>query len=580
MANKYPLIREFENLGDGIWRVDWFGGIEKNPSVESEYAVQIILSKLKTDGQNVDIASDQVVDQFSRRSISIGVGQIPLVHIGTLWENGRKLPIIAGHMDSFNLEINPDSVGIARATAKINEQTLIPFNDHAISSYGKDSWCLHISHNNDPAGIIIPAMEIIRFYYATSTLLSKATFNGDFVLAWNKLVNPDYTGMQGKRCVVHRRSHVEDNDCWTIGRVQNAPEAYNGVMQVLDSILVEHVNGLPAHPKTSFPFTGKTSIKARCQQVGWKHKRWLILSLISCSGSFPFDELEVIADNDSSSADPKTDLSESEKKPAWIKHEKSPANIEKCLLQSGAEPEANTKKHKFDLPEERFMAINNKEIIKTLKSECRYKSGSLKTNITPTKTDALGTGDGTYGQTGVTPIGISVENFKRRGLPASFETLVAMLEIVNGVPSVSGNLHHFACDNGLLEATLTKPSNRRQWAYLDSKKSGIRRFMVADLTVGSKHCCLIEVERRPASPSDTYLVEIIFHQDWHMPNSIELTELAIRLSKCDGRMKNISSLPNGLMRLNDGLRHTWASADEYATRVIEVIQQEQRLQIQ
>jgi hypothetical protein len=256
MASDYPTINEFKKLGDGVWRVDWFGAIEKNYSVESEYSVKVIVSRLKKAWKESDAATDQAVEHFTRQNISIGVGQLPLVRIGTFWEKGKQLPIVAGRMVSFDLEINPATINIAIATSKVNEKTLIPFNDHSVSSDGKGSWCVYVSHKNDPVGIIIPAMEIIRFYYATSTLLSKAVFNGDFVLAWNKLVNPENTGMKGKRCVVHRREHVEDNDCWTIGRVQNDINAYQGVREVLDSMVLEHTNGNPAHPKTGFPFTG------------------------------------------------------------------------------------------------------------------------------------------------------------------------------------------------------------------------------------------------------------------------------------------------------------------------------------
>lgn len=575
MANDYPTINEFKILGDGVWRIDWRGAIEKNPSIESEYAVKVIVSKLKTDWQNTNTATDEAVEEFTRRSISIGVGQLPFLQLGTFWKNGKHLATVAGELISFNLNINPSTTGIALATDKVEDQSLITYNDHKILKDGTGSWCLYLPYENDPAGIIIPAMEIIRFYYATSTLLSKAVFNGDFVFNWEQLVNPDNTGMKGKRCVVHRREHVEDNDCWTIGRIQNDTNAYQGVIDVLHSMVQEHANGKPAHPKSGFPFIGKTTLKARCKQIGWKHKRWLVLSLISCSGAFPYDELEVIADNSNIGADSTTDIPESEKKPAW-KNEKKPEKVGDLTLQSGAEPEADTRCYKISLPDERFSAISGKKIIKTLKSECHYKSGELKTIVTPVTVDMLGTGDGVYSKTGVAPASISVENKKRRGLPSNFETLDAMLKLLNSdsYPGASAQWHVFPLDKGQIKASLTRADNKRQWGYLDfdAEEKQIRRFMMADITIGERHCALIEVERRSKGAEESFQAELVFHSDWHAPNSADLIALSKSLSIKYGRMKNINSLPNGLIRLGDGLRHTWASANEYAVRVVEAVQ--------
>lgn len=289
----------------------------------------------------------------------------------------------------------------------------------------------------------------------------------------------------------------------------------------------------------------------------------------------PYDELEVLADNSNTGADPNTDIPESDKKPAR-KNEKRPESIGDLTLQSGFEPEADTRSYKISLPEERFSAISGKEIIKTLKSECRYKSGELKTIITPVTVDMLGTGDGVYSKTGVAPASISVENKKRRGLPSDFETLDAMLQLLNSdiYPGASGQWHKFPLDIGLIKASLTRPKNRRQWAYLDlySNEKHVRRFMVADITIGERHCCLIEVERRSDGAKEAFQAEIIFHQDWHAPSSADLIALSESLSKKYSRMKNINSLPNGLIRLGDGLRHTWASAEEYAARVVEAVQ--------
>lgn len=81
MRKAIPRIKEFPDDGR-IWRVDWFGGVERNPQVPSEPKIQLIISPV-VDGAT-DYAAISAVNHEERRSISIGVGQLLLVTIGSL----------------------------------------------------------------------------------------------------------------------------------------------------------------------------------------------------------------------------------------------------------------------------------------------------------------------------------------------------------------------------------------------------------------------------------------------------------------------------------------------------------------
>jgi hypothetical protein len=328
-------------------------------------------------------------------------------------------------------------------------------------------------------------------------------------------------------------------------------------------LIKAQANNVRAFPEAGFPFTGKTTIRARCKQIGWEKKRWLVLSLISCSGSFPFDQLEVIADNDGRKADPDTDKPDDEKKPAWTNPSNQSRPLDETTLQSVIEPESHTEKFEIDCPQDRFSAIKNIKISKRKKEECDYKAGELRTIILLNGNGVMGTGDGTYSQTGVTPTNIETSG-DRKGLPASLDGLIVMLETLNKYPGISARLHPFPQEDGLIKATLTNKANKRQWSYLHFRTRKIRHFMIADIQFVDSYFTLIEVERRPDSPSDTYLAELLFHHDGSAINSGELTKIAMELSKVDGRIKHLPTLPYKILRLGKGMRHTWKNTDEYA----------------
>lgn len=564
MAN-IPTIREFKELGPGDWRIDWLGSIEHDPDVPTERKVRVVLSRIRDNWSGTDVSSNEAVDHSTRTVVPVGVGQLPYFGLGTVWRNGKLLPIRPGTIVKFPLEINAENVGRALATQEVEGRALVPYSSHRILKEGIPSKCTYVSFNGDPAGIIIPDMELIRFYLATSTRLSKAVFDGDFLLNESSIYDPEFTGMDGDRFVINRRMDVSGDDCKIIGRIYNSYDASRAVKMVWDSMVESRANGLPVHPATCFPFSGKTTLRALCKQVGGKHKRWLVLSLISCSGPLPYSELLVIPDNDGSSADPDTDISDDEKIESWKTARKHIDPSVPPEIQSQQEPSANTERITFDIPEERFTALAGIKILERTKEQCHYKSGALKKSVDASDANSFGTGDGTHGKTDAAAADVKVTR-PRQGLPASFTTLTEMLDCLNSYPGVNARLYPFLDSEGLIEARRTRPSHLPQWGYLDYGLRLLRRIMVAEVRYCGRFYYLVEVERRP-NTTEHYLAELVCLPEARAISPGTLRNLADNLSRVKGRMVNLKALPDDLQRLGTGLKHTWESAKAYADSV-------------
>jgi hypothetical protein len=574
MPNQHVVINEFkdESRPGSTWRLNWFGGIERDPDVATEYKLQVVLTLVKEHAY-IEWHTEAAVEQDILRMIRIGVGQLPLLRIGSLWRDGKLIRLRTGVEQRFFLNIPMGIPNFYTATDKVGRLAgLIPFRDHRLMAYGKNTKCIVLPHEDDQAGIIIPVIELIRFYYASSTRLSKAVFDGDFIHAPTSIYDPEYTGMNGELAVVCRRQDVSDDDCWTIARILNSQDAFDGARRVNDSMIRSFANSSEAHPESRFPFSGPTRLKALCKQVGYAPTRWLVLSIVSCSGFFPYNELQVIADNDGRQADPETDIVGENKIPIARPSDKRGDESDPVTLQSGKEPDKQALPKRLELSGDCFTALLGKKILKLEKDRCNYKSGQLQT-LVESPPSAHGTGDGDNTNPGVGKIEITKPNSE--ALPPSYELLIALIGELNTRESVIARLLPLPCGPGLIKARLTAPAGRRQWAYINHQKRQIRFFMIIEVRTSTGYYYLVEIERRTFSSSDKYCAEIYYNSQRTSVSAHHIEALSIALSRQNGRISNTDEINRiGLYKSPNGLRHTDIEIGRYANRVLAEIERE------
>lgn len=566
MPLQHVVIEEFKDTSrpGSTWRLNWFGGIERDPEVATEYKLQIVLTKVK-EGAKGAWHTEDAVEQDTLRMVPIGVGQLPLLRMGSLWRDGKLEMLRSGVEQVFDLDIPSGLPNYYIATDKVGLAGLVPFRAHRLMGYGKNTKCIVLPHNGDQAGIIIPAVELIRFYYANSTRLSKAIFDGDFVHSPSSIYDPEYTGLDGKLAVVCRRQDVSDDDCWTIARILNSQAAFDGARRVSDSMMRDFANTQHANPESAFPFSGKTRIKALCKKVGYAPTRWLVLSLVSCSAPFPYEDLQVMADNDSRQADPETDLPDLAKMPIVRPGKGSGQESEPLQLQNVREPDRKALPKRLELIGDSFEALRSKKIKKQDKEHCKYKAGQLLPAVAP-DLDTSGTADGTHAPNGVGKA--ELVRTRSEALPPSYELLVALVQELNARPGVSACLPSLPDGMGLIRAKRTAPTGRRQWAYVDRVRKLLRAFIIVEVEINFAFFYLVEVERRPTSPGDRYSAQIFVSTSLQRITSLQIETIRDTLSKQEGRVNDQSTLLlAGIHLFPKVLRHTFSTATEYATRL-------------
>ncbi len=102
-----PPIASFPD-DDRIWRIEWLRAVEQNDLVPSEPLIQVVIAPLVSDIQkqyesNLPVKDKHTfhygtehVDEY--QVIKIGVGQLPLIKIGSLWRKGRCIKNNVGRL--------------------------------------------------------------------------------------------------------------------------------------------------------------------------------------------------------------------------------------------------------------------------------------------------------------------------------------------------------------------------------------------------------------------------------------------------------------------------------------------------
>ena len=568
-------IKEFPNDGR-VWRIDWFGAVRKNDNVPTEPTIDVYL-------RPVSVTDKTSIADFGwlnkeRICCTIGVGQLPVLTIGSLWKNGKLLDykvIVPSNLPNVN--IAEDSVRLIEAAHK--DQTGYIINKAAFDiggfKNGLSARCLAIESDGDPYSIIIPVAEVIRFYYAISTNLAKIAFLGSYETNFDQIIG-ERCGFDSKTkiLIIHLRQWLYDNEGWVLGRILRDKNAQQGFFQIHRSLVKQSVGKYhQPMPETNFPFQGKTDWAARCLSFTSGGKvRTLILELLRCTAPFPFSNLVVIRDNDGRQASPETDLPESNKRP-YLRNQRLKSGTSK-KLHSIEEPVQNMKRMVIDYVKERFGDLWNKELIKPEKEFCNYRKTDLLFLPPSESTTALGTGDGTSGQSKTAPISISINvgketdiaqkprsHSRSEALPATFENMMA------AVRYLSENYQ----DRGVTAKvwpTLYMPltSNRSsQWSYLDTSATTTnlvktpRRVLIAELNIDNMLFWLVEFEQRE---SESLTAAMIYGAS--SMKAEEIKKILHLLARSKGIWKNIP--PHGRFHIRP-MKHSWPSIEEYASSI-------------
>lgn len=275
----YPTVEAFPD-DDRTWRLDWLGDVafQRYRRFETPF-ICLALSPYRED--SFPYPADE------QRHVHVPVGTLPILGVGSLWVKGRQVGFQSSVEEIFTVEANSDRTRLAKAGIPDGEEGyLVPFEHHPFHHRHTRSWCL-VAQSDESATVVIPTMEVIRFYFGSSSGLATRLLKPPF--------DEDKLWVEAERDVVTKEARIDlargisGASAPDIARIAFEVEATRCARLIAGSLMT--CNEDRRYPKAHLPFLGKTKLRVAGMWLGAEQKRFLVFRILSCSHSLPFSKL-------------------------------------------------------------------------------------------------------------------------------------------------------------------------------------------------------------------------------------------------------------------------------------------------
>lgn len=276
------------------WRVDWFGEVAYPPNGQrySQPVYRVLISPVTGDLSAPNI----VTDDGDQREAWLPIGTLPMVGIGDIWQDGVKIVQPNYQQESFSVNVSSSLAHVIKSGLSIDSHFLLPLVEHRLHRGATQSYCICISMK-DGKRLIVPCMEIIRFYFGTSSTVLHKLFTGLLreEMLWSEKSFDPATG----HLHIKLASSISGASASDIGRIALSKEAWRSAAGIYASCVAATSQKRTAYPHTGFPFTGRTTLQV---SGSWLSFAWepdstfVVYRLHSCSHLFPFETLSYEVD--------------------------------------------------------------------------------------------------------------------------------------------------------------------------------------------------------------------------------------------------------------------------------------------
>ena len=310
--NHLPSIFAFPKDGN-FWRIDWFGEIafpnrmlrRTQPSVLVH--LSLVLDNSFRENPAV-LLSPESTFAFKQRKVWISIGILPLLRVGDIWRDGQLKLTPDYELEQFpDLEINSETALLVKAGLNLEEKSfLLPLAEHPWHRQCTQSYCLMVDlpHNRR---LIIPCMELIRFYFGSSSNLLSKLFLPP--LSRDMLYSKSHYDKITGRLSLQLAANISGASAADIGRLHMDAAAWRSAAHIGASLLKASVSNQEIYPQGFFPFEGQTDLIATGKWLSFENEQratFIVYNLRSCSHPFPFRSLRYdVKDRRSTSALPK-----------------------------------------------------------------------------------------------------------------------------------------------------------------------------------------------------------------------------------------------------------------------------------
>lgn len=522
--------------------LEWIGGIHHNFDDPGNPLIECLFTPLR---QNPNKALPDLIrinsDQFRA---GFAVGYLPSLFIGQIYQERKSVDCKGGPAeDIIELVVNLDEEGSVRETSQSEMRGTLNSNLHfgdSIKAGLKEVSGTLISTTNkrcpqaDAApdrpyrySVLIPEIELIRFYYAKSEHFSKALFRGAFeenkllTQVINALHEDPYLDEEEKRARFVYRHGFKQSDVVHLGRVIFSPTALSGAQRIKKSTIVQQINDSNqpyTYPRTDFPFGGVTTLRlsGKVKKISSRQFVFLVHRILGCSGSFPFKHLSCSDEltPGGASAGPDAPVAF----PNQNREEVGPNAADHDVGESRSDERSSAASKPLEAVQYtgEFSGLEGVVVVFEKLRDCSHRSSEPRVPLYRDDLRNASTGDGTSGQTTSVKQNIVDVAIVRRNVSASLKSFVDALRALQelrpewlietkdisrgGKCDVSPRRFPDDPEIAFSEfppvSCAVRKQTDRQFSFMDQKKTRARRLVCAKVEVSGLFFYLMDAERR------------------------------------------------------------------------------------
>lgn len=278
-----------------IWRLDWFGECAYPGSVRryAQPCIKLSLSPLRCDpNDHVAFFLPDSTDHQHTNEAWVPIAALPMLAIGDLWQAGKRIASPDYQVEKFwRLEIHPEFTAFVKAGLALEEHFLLPLSRHPWHRHHTQSYCISVALK-DQRRLLIPCVEIIRFYFGSSSNFLQRLFTAP--LAPESLWSSKHLNPATRHLHLILASHLSGLSAADIGRIAESKLAWRAAAGIYASCQKATATGHHAYPYTGFPFEGNTDLGVSGMWLPFgdqENATFLVFRIRSCSHPFPFQSL-------------------------------------------------------------------------------------------------------------------------------------------------------------------------------------------------------------------------------------------------------------------------------------------------
>lgn len=283
--------------GSTVWRVDWFGSVSfpDRSARSTQPSVRVHLSEFSEQpsaGHDYQLPA-QIAGAARRISTHVSVGTTMLLRIGDLWQNQRLVAKPAYELEEFrDLQLVRESVHVVKAGSSFDDGTfLLPRSEHPGHMGATHSYCVKVTVG-DGRLLVFPAVELIRFYFGSSSSLLAKLFAVD--LKKDNLFTRGHLEAGPRIATLQLAPGIPRASAHDVARIAFDEDAWRAAALVGKSCLRASVRGTEIFPQGVFPFQGRTTLQVKgkwLSRAGIPRQTFLVYEIRSCSFAFPYGVL-------------------------------------------------------------------------------------------------------------------------------------------------------------------------------------------------------------------------------------------------------------------------------------------------